>query len=191
MMQKSLNDACIAIKKGDVIVYPTDTLYGLGADIFNSKAIDRIFTLKHRPHDLPLPVMVNCLEKVSEIAYLSRKAKKVMSQFLPGPLTVLLDKKRIVPDAVAPDKVAVRIPKNPLALRLAERLGPLTATSANIHGGQDPFTVDIARKQLGDYPAVYLDGGPLPGIPSTIIDIDKEKIIIVREGAIKKEGIYG
>lgn len=187
----NLEKACAAIEKGDVIVYPTDTLYGLGADIFNETAISRVYSIKHRPLDLPLPVMVASLEKISDIAHLTHTAKKVMTRFLPGPLTVLLEKKRIVPDTVAPEKIAVRIPNNPIALTLADLQGPLTATSANLHGDNEPRTVDIARNQLGAYPAVYLDDGPLPGIPSTIIEIKEDKIILVREGAIKKERIYG
>ena len=191
MKPTSLKNAISEIREGKVVVYPTDTLYGLGADIFNVPAVQNIYRIKQRPRDLPLPVMVSDREMMKQIAYITPSAKKIITRFLPGPLTVILKKKQIVPDIITKEKIAVRMPKNKIALHLASCSGPLTATSANIHGGQEPCTIDIAREQIGTRDIVYLDYGTLPGTPSTIIEPTKDDILIYREGAIRKEELYG
>jgi len=191
MRTTRLNKAISGIREGKLIVYPTDTLYGLAADIFNASAVKKIYQVKRRPLDLPLPVMVSDISMLKKIAYMTPPAEKIIAKFLPGPLTIILKKKQIVPDSITQDKVAIRMPKNNIALYLASCSGPLTATSANIHGGQDPCTIDIARKQIGTRNIIYLDNGTLPCIPSTIIEPTEDNIIIYREGAIKKEALYG
>lgn len=191
MKTTSLKNVVGWIREGKLVVYPTDTLYGLGADIFNVSAVKKIYRVKRRPLTLPLPVMVSDLSMMKKVAYITPRAKKIITKFLPGPLTIILKKKQIVPDCVSKEKVAIRMPKNNIALHLASDSGPLTATSANIHGGQDPCTIDIARKQIGTGDIIYLDHGILPCIPSTIIEPTKNDIIIYREGAISKEELYG
>ncbi len=187
----SLKNAITGIKKGKLVVYPTDTLYGLGADIFNVPAVQKIYKVKRRPLDLPLPVMVSDMAMMKTVAHITPTEKKIITKFLPGPLTIILKKKQIVPDIITKKKIAIRMPKNKIALYLASCSGPLTATSANIHGGQEPRTINIAREQIGTRDIVYLDHGPLPGIPSTIIETIEDNIKIYREGAISREELYG
>ena len=191
MKTTSLKNVVGWIREGKLVVYPTDTLYGLGADIFNVSAVKRIYRVKRRPLALPLPVMVSDLSMMKKVAYITPRAKKIITKFLPGPLTIILKKKQIVPNSITKEKIAIRMPKNKIALHLASCSGPLTATSANIHGGQEPCTTDIAKKQIGTRNIIYLDQGTLPGIPSTIIEPTRDEIIIYREGAIRKEELYG
>jgi L-threonylcarbamoyladenylate synthase len=191
MKTTSLKNVVSGIREGKLVVYPTDTLYGLGADIFNVPAVKKIYQVKRRPLDLPLPVMVSDMDMMKKVAHITVPAKRIITKFLPGPLTIILKKKQIVPDSITKEKIAIRMPKNKIALHLASCSGPLTATSANIHGGQEPCTIDIAKKQIGTRDIIYIDYGTLPGIPSTIIEPTRDDIIIYREGAIRKEELYG
>jgi len=178
-----------ALKKGKVVVYPTDTLYGLGANIFNRKAVEKIYKIKKRPSNMPLPIVISSINKINEFAEMNEFAKKIVKKFLPGKLTVVLKKKNIIPDYISKDKVAIRIPANEIALKLAYKF-PITATSANLHGGSLPVSIEIVKKQLGKKPDIYLDYGKLSGLPSTVVDVSCQKIKIIREGAIKKEELY-
>ena len=192
MDELDLSKAITALLNGKVIVYPTDTLYGLGADIFNEDAVSKIFEIKKRPTDNPLPIAVSDPEMLEKIAFLDEKSAKLVESFLPGKLTLILRKKDVVPDIVTGglDKVAVRIPNNDVSLNIISKFGPITATSANIHGDKTPVIInDISMQFSPDDIEVYLDVGKLEGLPSTVIDASGEDIEIVREGAIKKEEI--
>ena len=175
-----------ALKKGKVVVYPTDTLYGLGANIFNRHAVEKIYRMKNRPYNMPLPIVISSINKINEFAEMNEFATKLAKKFLPGKLTIVLKKRSIIPDYISKDKVAIRIPANEIALKLAHEF-PITATSANLHGGKLPSNIEIAKRQLGDKPDIYLDYGKLSGLPSTVVDASGKKIKIMREGAIKKE----
>jgi L-threonylcarbamoyladenylate synthase len=180
-----------ALNSGDVIVYPTDTLYGLGADIYNDEAVKKIFTLKKRGFDQPLSVAVASLEDLEDIAFVDDRVRRVAEKFLPGSLTIVLKKKNVVSDLVTAgsDTIAIRIPDNPFALRLLEVFGPLTCTSANIHGKDTSPTVDDIRKDFQDDILVYIDAGQLEGMPSTIVDLSGDEPRILREGAILGEEV--
>jgi L-threonylcarbamoyladenylate synthase len=184
MEMEILDRATAAIGKGDLIVYPTDTLYGLGANVFNVTSIEKVYDVKQRPRHIPLSIMVSSLSMMEEIGTVNEKTKEIIKKFLPGPLTVVIPKKNVVPDIIAKDKIAVRIPNNQIALHLATLSGPITATSANIHGGRNPTTINIAKGQLGETVSVYIDSGRLPGKPSTILEINGKNLKVLREGAI-------
>ena len=175
-----------ALNSGDVIVYPTDTLYGLGADIYNDEAVKRIFQLKKRGFDQPLSVAVANLGDLEDIAFVDDRVRRVAEEFLPGSLTIVLKKKNVISDLVTAgsDTIAIRIPDNPIALRLLEVFGPLTCTSANIHGDDTSANVDDIRKDFEEDIMVYIDAGQLGGMPSTIIDLSGDDPQILREGAI-------
>ncbi len=175
-----------ALKKGKVVVYPTDTLYGLGANIFNRQAVEKIYRMKNRPYSMPLPIAISSINKINEFAEMNELATKLAKKFLPGKLTIVLKKKDTIPDYISKYKVAIRIPANEIALKLAHEF-PITATSANLHGGKLPLNIEIVKKQLGNKPDIYLDYGELHGLPSTVVDVVDKKIKIIREGAIKKE----
>jgi len=189
-MQKEIERAIEALREGKLVVYPTDTLYGLGADIFNEDAVKRVYELKKRPLSLPLPIALANVDEIGEYAFVNEIASKIAEEFMPGKITIILRKRDIIPDIISKDKIAIRVPANEIARKIAKET-PITATSANIHGSKSPATLDEAKKQLGDRVAIYIDGGKLPGKPSTIVDVSEGIIKIIREGAIPKEEIYG
>ncbi len=181
----SLSKVIKALKNGELVVYPTDTLYGLGADVFNEKAVRAVYEIKDRPAKFPLSITVSSISMMEEFAEMNEPAFILAKKFLPGPLTMVMKKKRI-PDIVAEKKIGIRIPRNEIAVKLASD-GPITSTSANKHNGKEPTTIDIARNQLGEG-ILYIDGGKLPGGNSTVVDVTKE-IKILRRGIIGEEEI--
>lgn len=185
---KLIEKAIEVLKRGELIVYPTDTLYGIGADAFNREAVKKVYDVKKRSYDKPISIAVGNLKQIEEIAILNEMAYKIIEEFMPGGITIILKKARDMP--FLKDTVAIRMPANEIALKIAEKI-PITATSANIHGKPPPYTVEMAKKQLKDKISLYIDYGKLAGIPSTIIDVSEEKIKIIREGLVKKEEIYG
>lgn len=184
-----IEKAIKALERGEIIVYPTDTLYAIGANIFDEKAISKVYKIKKRPLNAPLSITVSSIDEIGKFAEMNEIAYKIAKKFLPGKLTIVLKKKDIIPSYISKDKIAIRVPKNKIALKLAQKF-PITATSANLHTGEEPRNIHIARKQLGKNIYMYIDAGELPGIPSTIVDLSEGKIKILREGAIKKEELY-
>lgn len=192
MIKIDLSQAILALKHGDVVVYPTDTLYALGADIYNEDAVRRIFKIKNRPLDIPLSVAVANFESIESIAIVNDIAWRLAEHFLPGPLTLILNKKSTISSNITGglDKVAVRIPDNEVALELLSKFGPLTSTSANVHDMETPRDIEGIKKQFKDSDvAVYLDCGKLNALPSTIVDITTKTPKIIREGIITKKNI--
>lgn len=188
-MKNDIRRAIDLLKKGELIVYPTDTLYGLGADIFNEEAVRKVYEVKKRPFNIPLPIALANIEEIEEYAFMNDLAYKLAERFLPGKITLILKKKRIIPDIISKEKIGIRIPNNEIAIKIAKEM-PVTATSANLHGKKAPYEINIAKKQLGNKIALYINAGKLSGIPSTIIDVSEGKIKIIREGAIKEEEIW-
>ncbi|RLI64819.1 MAG: threonylcarbamoyl-AMP synthase [Candidatus Asgardarchaeum californiense] len=193
MHKRDLLKSIEALKNGKIVVYPTDTLYALGADIYNKDAIKKIFEIKRRPFNIPLPVAVSNSNEIERVAFVDVETKRFIKRFLPGPLTVILYKKDMDLDMVVGglDKIAIRIPNNKIALELLSKFGgPLTATSANIHGKETPHVIKEIKMQFNKEDiAAYLDYGILAGEPSTIVDLTTEKPIIVRKGIITEEEI--
>jgi L-threonylcarbamoyladenylate synthase len=192
MDKLDLSEAITALSNGEIIVYPTDTLYGLGADIYNNKAVEKVFKFKKRPYTMPLSIAVYDFKSLEKIAYTNHKIKNLVKFFLPGKLTLILYKKSCISDLITAglDKIAVRIPNNQIALEILSSFGPITATSANIHGQKTPIIIKDIKLQLREKNiSVYIDAGKLDGKPSTIVDLTNNKIKIIREGAISKEDI--
>ncbi|MFQ5910904.1 MAG: L-threonylcarbamoyladenylate synthase [Thermoplasmata archaeon] len=186
----------LALEEGKLVVFPTETLYGLGGDPENRETVERIYLLKGRPRDDPLPVAVSSWEDVQGIAEVNNLARTLFDEFLPGPLTLVLKKKRQSSFRwISRGRtIGIRIPFQPLAVELAEEFGPITATSANLHGGEGPTSVEAAIDQLGSKVDYYIDGGRTNlGVPSTIVDLSQNEIRVLREGAIQRERIesYG
>ncbi len=190
MVKIDLSKALKVLEQGGLVVYPTDTLYALGADIFSEDAVKKVFKVKKRPLDVPLPVAVSSFAEIEKIGFVDEKVRLIAEHFLPGQLTLILNKKDVVPDVVTSglDKIAVRIPNNKLALELLSAFGPLTVTSANIHNMKTPDNVKDIRAQLRGVD-VYLDHGSLEGLPSTIVDMTSIETMVLREGKIKKKEI--
>ena len=191
MIELNISRAVSALKNGDIIVYPTDTLYGLGADINNDDAVRKVFEVKKRPFNDPLSVAVSDFAELEKIADADERTRKLVKQFLPGKLTLILKKKESISDMVTGGlgKVAIRIPNNKIALEILTSFGPITATSANIHGLKTPYIINEINMQLKENVAVYLDNGRLKGQPSTIVELTDNQVKIVRKGAIPEKDI--
>ncbi len=175
------------LRNGGIVVYPTDTVYGVGGDPFNERVVDRVFIIKRRGRK-PLPILVSSIDVVIEIAYVSGTALQLMRHFWPGPLTLVLPvKKRLPPKmTLGTGKIGVRMPAHKIPLLLARELsGAIIGTSANISGHLAPRTADEALRELGELVDIVLDAGPAPGgLPSTVVEVDDDKIKILREGPI-------
>ena len=192
MVKLDFHKAINALKDGKIIVYPTDTLYGLGADIYNVGAVRKVFEIKKRPLDDPLSVAISDIDELEKIAFINSKSRQLAEAFLPGRLTLILKKRSIIPDIVTGglNKVAVRIPDNKVALKLLSEFGPITSTSANIHGKKTPYIIREISKQFKDEDiSVYINNGRIAGKPSTIVDATKKHIKLFREGAIAEKEI--
>lgn len=180
------------VKRGGLVVYPTDTVYGLGCDPLNIQAVKRIFKVKGE-REKPFPVLASSIESVEKIAHLSKKARKIAAKLWPGPVTLVLPKKDALPDIVTCglNSVGMRVPRHEVAMELIRlSQGLLIGTSANKTGENPPRTAHEANKQLGKEVDIILNGGPTPlGVASTVIDLTSKKTKILREGPISLEGI--
>ncbi len=190
----AIADATAAIRRGDLVVLPTDTVYGVGADAFSPNAVRRLLDAKGRGRDVPVPVLVGAWRTVNGLVEsLPDAAKDLIAAFWPGAVTLVLRQGEGLSWDLGDTKgtVAVRMPLHPVALELLAETGPLAASSANAHGGPAPVTVDEARAQLGDAVAVYLDGGPAAERPlgSTIVDLTGAKPRLLRAGAVSRDAI--
>lgn len=182
------------LANGGVVVLPTDTLYGLAADVFDQGALQRLYAIKGRPANLALPVLIAGWDQLEMVAKdLPLVAGVLARRFWPGPLTLVLPKTSRVPSLVTGGRetVAVRMPGHPVPLALTERLGrPITGTSANRSGEPDPVSAEDVEQQLGDQVDQIIRCGPTPkGMPSTIVDVTSGAPILLREGAIPFEEI--
>ena len=181
------------IKRGEIIAFPTETVYGLGANGLNVDACRKIFVAKGRPIDKPLSLHVASLEMVERVAKIDSTAEKLFATFCPGALTIILQKNKIVPDFVTGGKssVGIRFPANDVALALI-RLSdcPIAAPSANLSGKNPPKTAQEVFDNLSGRVEIILDGGACEfGISSTIIDLTTAEPKILRHGAIPAEKI--
>ena len=180
------------IGRGELVAFPTETVYGLGADGLNVAACRKIFAAKGRPSDKPLSLLVTA-SMVERVAKVNAAAEKLFAALSPGALTIILPKNKIVPDFVTGgrDSVGVRIPDNDVALKLIELAGvPIAAPSANLSGMEPPTSAAEVFDNLRGRVKVILDGGQCRfGISSTIIDLTSSEPKILRRGAIAPEKI--
>ena len=191
--KENIINAADDLAEGNLVVYPTETVYGIAADIFNEKAVKNLYIAKKRPFDMPLTVAVSGKDMVENIAIMTRPVEKLIDAFLPGPLTIITKKDPNVPDIVTSmsQKVGIRIPDNKVAIKLIEEFGgPIVATSANLHSHPDSVNIDTAINDFGESVKTYLDNGPCTlGKPSTIVWIMDDKFEIIREGEITAKQI--
>jgi len=191
---QAIQRAAKIIKGGGVVAFPTETVYGLGADAFNPLAVARIFEVKRRPYFDPLIVHVANPSDVKKLAKETpSNAKKLIERFWPGPLTIVLLKEEKIPDIVTAGllTLAIRMPNHPMALALIEESKcPIAAPSANPFGYLSPTTAEHVRDQLGEEVDLILDGGPCPvGVESTIVSFLEEKPVLLRPGGVSLEEI--
>ena len=184
------------LKEGQLIIYPTDTAYGIGGIMNNEETIKKIYRAKTRNFSSPLIALVSSLEKIKEIAeinYNKEKILKLIEFFWPGGLTIILRKKDVVPGIMISNgkTVGIRMPDHKVALKIIESAGGiLPTTSANISGEHTPRSYDELSQEFKNRVDIVIDGGKSPiGEASTIIDMSNENIKILREGSISKEDI--
>ena len=182
------------LRAGELVAVPTETVYGLAANALDARACRRIFTAKGRPADDPLIVHIHTLAQLSQVAEVNAAALKLAKKFWPGPLTLVLPKKSVVPSVVSAGlpSVAVRMPSHPLFRRLLKLAGvPLAAPSANPFGYVSPTSAEHVRTGLGKKIRYILDGGPCAiGLESTIVDLrDPRHPRLLRPGAVTRAGL--
>jgi L-threonylcarbamoyladenylate synthase len=191
---RAVTEAVAVLKLGGVIVYPTDTVYGLGSNACDWQAAEQVFKIKQRSLNKPLPIIARNMIWVKELAYVSTKMETVLTEIWPGPTTVILPKKKIIPDIVTAKKknVGIRIPASELTDDILAKFGyPLTATSANISGqeasGKIGDVINFFKDQIWK-PDLIIDAGNLPkSDPSTVLDMSAIKPKITRIGPTKPE----
>ncbi len=185
--------AATVIRDGGVVAFPTETVYGLGADAFNDIAVAKIFEIKNRPHFDPLIVHIADDDELEKLAHVTQAARDLARAFWPGPLTLVLKKKPGIPDLVVSglETIAVRMPNHHAALDLIRAAKtPIAAPSANPFGYLSPTTAQHVSEQLGEKIDFILDGGPcLTGVESTIIDLSGNKPKLLRPGGISVDDL--
>ena len=183
------------IKNGGVIVFPTQHLYGLGADALNAEAVDKVFAIKQRSYHKPLLVLIPHRKDLKNLVqHVSATAAHIMNCFWPGAITLIFKAKDELPANLTAntDKIGIRMPQHPVALALSKTVGcPLTATSANIAGESGCSKVSDIDLRILDKVDLILDAGPLKGgIGSTVVDVTVDPPEILREGAIPAKDIF-
>ena len=181
-MTDGLTDAVAALRRGDLVVYPTETVYGLAADATDPEAVERAFEAKGRSHEKPVSMALPDVGAAADYVRLSDRERAFCERFLPGPVTVLLERTDRVPDVLVADRdrVGIRVPDHELARDLARRVGPITATSANRSGEPSARRIGEIAPEVRER-AVVIDRGETPGAESTVVDVSTDEI--VRQGA--------
>lgn len=181
---KDIRKAAGIIKKDGIVIYPTETVYGIGANIFSEDALRKVFEMKKRGLDKPISIAVSDFGMMNDLAYVGERERRFIEKFLPGPVTVILRKKETVPDVLTSGSklVGIRYPEHETTIKLIKLAGvPITSTSANVSGEPPPRKVEEIRI-CADY---IIDGGELDGEPSTVVDLVNLKIL--RKGAKYEE----
>ncbi|MGY0491763.1 L-threonylcarbamoyladenylate synthase [Streptomyces sp. WG-D5] len=183
-----LREAASAVRRGELVVLPTDTVYGIGADAFTPEAVGDLLEAKGRGRNMPTPVVIpspNTLHGL--VTDFSEMAWELVDAFWPGGLTLVAKHQPSLQWDLGNTRgtVAVRMPLHPVAIELLTEVGPMALSSANLTGHPSPENCDDAQNMLGDSVSVYLDGGPTPGnIPSSIVDVTGKIPVLLREGAL-------
>ena len=192
-LAEGLEKAAVAVRSGEVVVLPTDTVYGVGADAFSPEAVASVLAAKGRGREMPPPVLVPSVRTIEGLATsVPAWARALIEEFWPGPLTlVLMAQPSLMWDLGETNgTVALRMPQDDVALALLTQVGPMAVTSANLTGQPPATTVTDAAAQLGAAVAVYLDGGPTTSREvSTIVDCTGVFPMVLREGAISREQV--
>jgi L-threonylcarbamoyladenylate synthase len=180
----SIQEAAKTIISGGAIVYPTETVYGIGASALDEQAILRVFQIKKRPLSMPIFLAVSSLDMLDRVAELGQDDREILELLMPGPVSVLVRRKGIVPDVLTAGSplVGIRYPDHEMALRIIDAAGPITSTSANRTGLPPPASADEVSSEIANRVEMVLDGGKCKfGLPSTLLDLTSRKI--VRPGA--------
>jgi tRNA threonylcarbamoyl adenosine modification protein (Sua5/YciO/YrdC/YwlC family) len=191
--EAGLAAAASAVRAGQLVVLPTDTLYGVGCDAFDSAAVRSLLEAKGRGRSMPVPVLVGSWATVDGLVLsVPSRARALIEAFWPGGLTIVLSHAPSLAWDLGDTRgtVALRMPLHPVALELLREVGPMGVSSANRSGHAPPITVEDARTQLGESVPVYLDAGPVAaGVASTMVDLTGPDVVVLREGAVSAAAI--
>lgn len=173
-----VSSAATAVAEGELVVYPTETVYGLGADALDADAVGRVFEAKGRSHEKPISLAVPTVEAAFEHTDPTEREQRFMDEFLPGPVTVLVEAGEEVPEDLTAgrSRVGVRVPAQPVARKLLEETGPLTSTSANVSGQPSARRVTEIDEGVRAACGVVLDDGECPGTESSVVDVSSGTI---------------
>ena len=184
--EKIVGETAFALKAGKIAAFPTETVYGLGASVFNENAVLNIYSAKGRPPEKPLSILIGKAEEMEEIAQNIPKSAYILAEkFWPGPLTIILEKKEYISDKITAGKntVGIRMPAHEIPLEILKRTGPLACPSANLSGGNEPNSAEDVLRDLDNKIDILIDGGRTKyEIPSTIIDLTAVPPKILRKG---------
>ena len=179
------------IENGGVIIFPTDTVYGIGCNPYDANAVKKIYEIKSREKIKSLPVLASSIQIVKQISIIDEFTEKIIKKYWPGPLTLILKlkDKNLKESLNLEDKIAIRIPNSVCTLKLLNKCNLLVGTSANVSGDSSFTDPQECMKNVKNYD-IFVDGGTITSKgESTIIEIENEKIHVIREGALKKEDI--
>lgn len=183
-MKKEISGAVQVLNAGGMVIYPTETVYGIGVDAYSKKAINKLYVIKKRVVTKSISIAVSSIGMIEKVAYVNEFSKNFINFFLPGPITIIMPAKKVLTESLIAEDgtIGIRMPDNHIALSLISKFGrPITSTSANISGEPAPKQPEDIK--IGcDF---ILDGGVLPGVPSTVVDLNKR--IILREGSMCRE----
>lgn len=192
-LSAQIKEAIRILKKGGVVAYPTDTVYGLGASMDSPEAVERVFTVKSRPRSMALPVLVGSVAQIEALAgRITPAARCLIRAFLPGAMTLVLPASELVPEYLRAKEgtIALRIPDHSVPLALINGIGTgIVGTSANLSGRPSPVTAKDVRSQIGDAVDLIIEGDGCGGRESTIVDVTGEIPRVLRSGAVGKEEI--
>ena len=189
-MSDEFEAASAAVRRGRLVVLPTDTIYGIGALPRSHGGVAGLFEAKGRPMDNPIPVLAANAEDLHDVVVFDERARAIAAVLWPGPLSLVLPRRPDWPYDLGGNEetIAVRVTRNDVARQLLERTGPLAVTSANLSGEPPATTVEEARSALGERVAVYLDGGPCSDEPSSVVSLVGE-VRLLREGSVSLEQV--
>ncbi len=191
VLENQMNEICDVIQKGGIVAFPTETVYGVGIHFNDEEALDRLMEAKNRDYSKAITLMVADKADISQYAYISPQAQKMIDQFMPGMITLIFKKKESVHDIMTNGKstIGIRIPDSEFVLSLLKKVGPMLVTSANLSQHSNTTSTQEVLNQLDGRIDLVVDGKTSDNIASTVVDVSQDEIKILRDGKITKEQI--
>lgn len=191
VLENQMNEICDVIQKSGIVAFPTETVYGVGIRFEDEKALDHLMEAKNRDYSKAITLMVANKADISQYAYVSEKAQKLIEHFMPGMITLIFQKKETVSEAMTNGKptIGIRIPDSSFVLSLLEKVGPMLVTSANLSNHPNTTSTAEVLEQLDGRIDLVVDGKTSDNIASTVVDVSQDEIKILRAGKITKEQI--
>ncbi|HJA53152.1 MAG TPA: threonylcarbamoyl-AMP synthase [Candidatus Massiliomicrobiota merdigallinarum] len=191
VLENQMNEICDVIQKGGIVAFPTETVYGVGIHFNDEEALDRLMEAKNRDYSKAITLMVADKADISQYAYISPQAQKMIDQFMPGMITLIFNKKESVRDTMTNGKstIGIRIPDSEFVLSLLKKVGPMLVTSANLSQHSNTTSTQEVLNQLDGRIDLVVDGKTSDNIASTVVDVSQDEIKILRAGKITKEQI--